>query len=113
MAEEKKRGTPENEKAVRYGDPSKYLTQDPLVEVREYSDHIRILAEVSDQDPKAIVVRPVDSFKLELSFRYRGRNIKKLVMLASPVDSDKYEVRIRNGVARISLRKSSSGAYST
>lgn len=113
MGEEKRRGTPENRKAVRYEDPSKYLIQDPLVEVREYSDHVRILAEVSDQDPQTIAVRPVDAFKIELSFRYRGRSIKKLVMLASPVNLDKYEVRVRNGVARINLRKNNSGTCST
>ncbi|MEM4593913.1 MAG: hypothetical protein QXU80_02630 [Zestosphaera sp.] len=113
MVEEKKRGVPESRKTVGYEDPSKYLTQDPVVEIREYSDHVRIIAEVSDQDPQTIVVRPIDAFKIELSFKYRGRNIKKLVLLASPVNPDKYEVRIKNGVARISLCKSSGGACST
>ncbi|MEO3993972.1 MAG: hypothetical protein QN229_06700 [Desulfurococcaceae archaeon TW002] len=110
MAEEKRKRIPEGRDFITYEDSSKYLIQDPLVEVREYPDHVRILAEVSDQDPRSIVIRPIDALKIELFFRYKGRNIKKIILLSSPVNLSKHEVTVRNGVARISLPKSISEA---
>ena len=112
MAGEEKREATRNRDFRTYEDHSKYLTQDPLVEVREYSDHVRVLIEVSDRDPNSISVRPIDESRIEVSFRYRGRNIKKQILLASVVDLRNYEIRVKNGVARISLRKNLGGLRS-
>lgn len=105
MAGEEKREAAKNRDFRTYEDHSKYLTQDPLVEVREYPDHVRVLIEVSDRDPNSISVRPVDKSRIEVSFRYRGRNIRKQISLTDAVDLRNYEIRVKNGVAKISLRK--------
>lgn len=85
--------------------PGKYLTQEPLIEVREYPDHIKILLEVSDNSPQTLTVKPINTTKIELFFKYRGRNIRKQLILPGAVGLNSYEVKIKNGVARISLRK--------
>ncbi len=108
MVEEKRKRVPESKDFTAYEESGKYLTQDPLVEVREYPDHVKIFIEVSDQDPHSIIVRPIDAFKIELFFRYKGRDIKRLILLSSPVNLSKREVTVRNGVARISLPRSDS-----
>lgn len=105
MSGEERKETTKKRDFRSYEDHSKYLTQDPLIEVREYPDQIRILVEVSDQDPNSVSIRPIDTSKIEIIFRYRGRNIKKLISLASEVNLNDYEVRVKNGVARISLRR--------
>jgi HSP20 family molecular chaperone IbpA len=102
---EEKRETHKNKIFEPYENHSKYLMQDPLIEVREYSDHVRILAEVSDQDPSSVIVRPVDTSRIEILFRYRGRNVKKLITLTTDVSLDNYEIKVKNGVAKINLRK--------
>ncbi len=105
MAGEEKRETPKNRVFEPYENHGKYLMQDPLVEVREYPDHVRILAEVSDQDPNSVIIRPVDTSRIEILFRYRGRNIKKLITLTTSISLDNYEIKVKNGVAKINLRK--------
>lgn len=107
MAGEERKGTPKSGDFRTYENQSKYLMQDPLIELREYPDHVRILIEVSDQDPNSIVVRPVDASRVEIFFRYRGRNIKRVISLTSVVSLDNYDVKVKNGVARINLRKNS------
>ncbi len=105
MVGEEKKETPRNRVFEPYENHGRYLMQDPLVEVREYPDHVRILAEVSDQDPNSVIIRPVDSSRIEIFFKYRGRNIKKLITLATGVSLDNYEIKVKNGVAKINLRK--------
>lgn len=106
MVEEGRRGIPEGNKDFRsFEHAGKYLMQEPMIEVRDYPEHIKILVEVSDNDPRSLTVRRVNASKIELSFRYRGRNIRKLVMLPSSVKVASYEVKVKNGVAKINIPK--------
>ncbi len=90
-------------KSLEY--PGKYLTQKPLIEIREYPDHIKILFEVSDNSPHTLTVKPIGTTKIELLFKYKGRNMRKRLILPDTIVLNSYEVQIKNGVARVSFRK--------
>ncbi|MEM0297147.1 MAG: Hsp20/alpha crystallin family protein [Zestosphaera sp.] len=106
MVEEGRKEMPEGNRDLgAFEHAGRHLTQEPLIEVREYSDHVKILVEVSDNDPHSLIVRRINTSKIELLFKYRGRNVRKLIMLPGPVKANSYEAKIKNGVAKLNIPK--------
>ena len=83
----------------------KYSISEPMMDVREDDETVRIVIEASGSSESDVVIEKIRPHSVEITLKYRGRRLRKRVILPSKVKSDGYTVKVRNGVAQILLAK--------
>ena len=95
----KKRDDWEEVKSYRYN-----ITE-PMLDVRECDRKVKIIIEASGSGKDDVVIEKISPHSVEISLKYRGRKVRKHIVLPTKVKSEGYTVKVRNGVAQILLSK--------
>ncbi len=81
------------------------ILSEPMLEVRDCGDVIKVLVEASGSDTSDVVVEKIRTKSIDIVLKYKGRHIRKRVELPAKVRPTDYEIRLKNGVAQIVMRK--------
>ncbi len=95
----------EGQEDFEFDEYLKYSLYEPMVEVRDAGSYIKVFVEVSGSSQESVIVDFPTPKSVDLSVKYKGRLVKKRLELPQQVKTDEYEVKVKNGVAQITLRK--------
>lgn len=93
---------------VKRGGKSRVIVTDerePLVDVYEEEDKIRVIAELPGIDENKIKVEALEDNKILIEASNHDRKYRKEVQLPTEVDIDTAEATYRNGVLEITIKK--------
>jgi len=83
----------------------RYFVSEPMIEVRDEGDNIRVLIEANGSRAKDISIEVIKPKYLDVSLKYKGRQIRKRIELPTKVESSGHQVKIKNGVLQVILQK--------
>ncbi|MCD6085017.1 MAG: hypothetical protein J7J20_05700, partial [Desulfurococcales archaeon] len=84
----------------------RYFVSEPMIEVRDEGDEIRVLMEANGSRARDVAVEVIRPKFLDVSLKYKGRHIRKRIELPTKVRSTGHQVKIKNGVLQVILHKS-------
>ncbi|MCD6278842.1 MAG: hypothetical protein J7J11_04090, partial [Desulfurococcales archaeon] len=84
----------------------RYFVSEPMIEVRDEGDKIRVLMEANGSRARDVAVEVIRPKFLDVSLKYKGRHIRKRIELPTKVRSTGHQVKIKNGVLQVILHKS-------
>ncbi len=84
----------------------RYFVSEPMIEVRDEGDKIRILMEANGSRAKDVAVEVIKPKYLDVSLKYKGRHIRKRIELPAKVKASGHQIKIKNGVLQVILHKS-------
>ncbi len=82
-----------------------YILSEPMLEVRDCGDTIKVLVEASGSEDGDVMIERVRLRTIDLVLKYKGRHIRKRVELPARVKPTGYIIKVKNGVAQILMRK--------
>ncbi len=85
----------------------RYYLSEPMLEIRDEGDSVKILVEASGSREEDVVVERIRPYSVDISLKYKGRHIKKRIELPVRVRVSGYSIKVKNGVAQIYLAKES------
>ncbi|RLG88539.1 MAG: hypothetical protein DRO18_01220 [Thermoprotei archaeon] len=82
----------------------RYYSNEPLIDVRDEGNRIKVIMEASGSKEKDIRIERVSSKYVDVSLKHKGRFIRKRIEIQSKI-KNAYLLKIKNGVAQIIIEK--------